>query len=162
MKKAISSLKDMQFENIHWRNPPSELKTRIPMRNVSEELIQMHELSWFIVSILILNSFYMSLNWLNLHLGRRVVWASGERAETILPGSSNDLETFGDLLLSTDMDCWIDLLIYLLQDWKQQRKSSVCLAQKIFVIWKSPLDRTHIITHWAIFPKYLLSSIQSI
>lgn len=54
----------------------------------------------------------MSLNWPHLDLGRRVAWASGERAETIPTGSSNDLEMFGDLLLSTDMDFWVDMLIY--------------------------------------------------
>lgn len=38
----------------------------------------------------------------------------------------------------------------------------LCSATKIFVMWKSPLDRIHCITHQAIFPKYVLYSIQSI
>lgn len=89
----------------------------------------------------------MSLIWLNLDLGRRVGWASGERAETILTGSSNDLrDVWG--LASVHRYGLLNRLAHLLQEWKQQqRKNSVCLAQKIFVIWKSPLDRTHIITH---------------
>lgn len=132
------------------------------MRNFSEELIQMHELSWFTVSILILKSCQMSLNWPHLDLGRRVAWASGERVETIPTGSSHDLEMFGDLLLSTDMDYWVDMLIYLKNGNNNKGKNLVCLAQMIFVTWKSPLDRTYIITHQAIFLKYVLCSIQSI
>lgn len=83
----------------------------------------------------------------HLDLGRIAFWASETRAEIVGSGTNNDLEMFWDLILSTHLNCLIVLLIYF-KDGKSKGKT--LFGKKIF---KSPPDRTHIITHRAIFFK---------
>lgn len=145
-----------------WRNPPSEL---CPLRNELRCMSHYGLCYPFYSPVPVrchLASVDSGIPSLHLDLSRRCAWASEARAETVLSGSSNSLETSWDLILSSDLDCWIVLIIYFKNGNNNQGRSLSIYLAKRHLLYGRHDDRTPIIPHQTIFLKYVLGTIKSV